>query len=84
LREIGVDQTWQDVTGSRASGVTYTNTTGKPISIYVDISNVAASLSIDGVILQSGTTTTTISAIVPDSATYVITSSTINRWSELR
>lgn len=28
---IGVNQTWQDVTASRTIGVTYTNTTGKPI-----------------------------------------------------
>jgi hypothetical protein len=30
---IGVGQTWQDVTASRAVGVTYTNTTGKPIVV---------------------------------------------------
>ena len=39
LSEIGVGQTWQDVTASRASGVTYTNTTGKPISAAVNIIN---------------------------------------------
>ncbi len=31
--EIGVGQTWQDVTGSRASGTVYQNTTGKPIEV---------------------------------------------------
>jgi len=35
LSEIGVGQTWQIV--SRASGVTYTNTTGKPIAAAVSI-----------------------------------------------
>ena len=30
---IGVGQTWQDVTSSRALGTTYTNTTGRPIQI---------------------------------------------------
>lgn len=30
---LGVNQTWQNVTASREMGVTYTNTTGKPIAI---------------------------------------------------
>ena len=30
---VGVGQSWQDVTSSRATGVTYTNTTGKPITV---------------------------------------------------
>ena len=37
LSEIGVGQTWQDVTSSRASGFTYTNTTGKPITAVVSL-----------------------------------------------
>jgi hypothetical protein len=32
---VGIGQTWQNVTGSRASGSTYTNDTGKPISVSV-------------------------------------------------
>ena len=32
---LGVGQTWQDVTASRSSGVTYTNSTGKPIFVRV-------------------------------------------------
>ena len=34
-RDFGVDQTWRDVKSSRALGVTYTNTTGKPIYVIV-------------------------------------------------
>jgi len=34
---IGVGQTWQDMTASRASGVTYTNSTGKPITAAVSV-----------------------------------------------
>lgn len=30
---IGYGQTWQNVTGSRVSGTTYTNSTGKPIMV---------------------------------------------------
>lgn len=32
---IGVDQTWQNVLGSRANNTTYTNTTGRPIMVSV-------------------------------------------------
>lgn len=32
---IGIGQTWQDVTSERHTGVTYTNTTGRPIFISV-------------------------------------------------
>ena len=32
---IGIGQTWQDVTSQRHTGVTYTNTTGRPIFISV-------------------------------------------------
>jgi len=32
---FGVGQTWQDVSGSRAKSVTYTNATGKPIQVSV-------------------------------------------------
>ena len=35
----GVGQTWQDVTSSRVSGITYTNSTGKPITAIVNIAN---------------------------------------------
>ena len=31
---FGWGQTWKDVTASRSAGVTYTNTTGKPIQVY--------------------------------------------------
>lgn len=52
---IGVGQTWQDVTGSRAMNTSYQNTTGKPIgvTIYgqlnnnVNKSNFALQVSVD-------------------------------------
>lgn len=34
---IGVNQTWQDVKASRSNGVTYTNTTGKPIFVAITL-----------------------------------------------
>src|SRR5690606_12694984 len=32
---LGIGQTWQDVTASRASGVAYQNVTGKPIALSI-------------------------------------------------
>jgi hypothetical protein len=32
---LGREQTWQDLTASRVMGVTYTNTTGKPILVWI-------------------------------------------------
>ena len=40
---IGVNQVWVDETANRVVGTTYTNTTGKPIMIWVTIT--AAALS---------------------------------------
>ena len=34
---IGVGQTWQDVSSSRSFGTTYTNNTGKPIAVSIDM-----------------------------------------------
>lgn len=95
---IGVGQTWQNVTDNRSAGVTYTNTTGKPI--YVNIhyrSNSSSSfggiLYVDGVIADycydvspgAGVHNAN-SAIVPDGSTYytTISGATILTWSELR
>ena len=52
LKEIGVGQTWQDVTASRVAGITYTNSTGKPISVSISIeaisNDVACTLTVQG------------------------------------
>jgi hypothetical protein len=95
---LGVGQTWQDLTCCRAFGTTYTNTTGKPISVMVTTNmgqyhNVYA--VVGGVVAaytHMGTTPgytamPSITFIVPPSASYYVTSSyspTITYWSELR
>lgn len=94
LKEIGVGQTWQDVTASRVAGITYTNTTGKPIMVIastnrsvdsdcrVDINSVpylrADSNAAGGI--------TSVSFVVPNNATYSINENTVGFgfWSELR
>jgi microcystin-dependent protein len=49
---IGVGQTWQNVTASRTAGVTYTNTTGRTITVIVGGSvgvNATWTFTVDGI-----------------------------------
>ena len=92
--DLGVGQTWQDVTSSRSSGVTYTNNTGKPIQVIIQVTanNISETntLVVGGVVLVNGDLgvggmANTLSFIVPPSSTYIFTtSSIITRWSELK
>ena len=74
---IGYNQTWQDVSGSRSSGTTYTNSTGRPIFISVKWFRDDGSLflTVDG--LEIGATGSTagpqyytLTAIIPAGSTY--------------
>ena len=95
LQALGVGQTWQSVTGSRALGTTYTNSTGRPIlvNIVASRSNAAGTLGITVAGVSTGDLDIAqavegfVSAIVPSGATYLISGSTlttINAWVELR
>ena len=89
---LGYGQTWQDVRGSRASGATYTNNTGKPIKvsvgaggrdarvvIYVD--NVLVAYSQDT--YDGGQCRASASEIVPNGASYRVEAN-VRFWAELR
>ncbi len=79
---LGVGQTWQDVTSSRSSGVTYTNTTGKPIQIYIMTGTESSTLVIDGVtIAVHGDSMPQI--IVPHTSSYRF-NGVVFTWVELR
>jgi hypothetical protein len=88
----GTGQTWQIVTGSRVSGTTYTNSTGKPIMLSVQPTGVAGSLTvvIGGVTVASSFNTSSnnvsITFIVPVGLSYSVTAATttISLWVELR
>jgi hypothetical protein len=82
---IGVGQTWQNVSGSRAINTTYTNTTGRPIVVNawgdgnvfgdVNIQIFVNSLLVDVAMASEGSSgggVGNISAIVPSGATYLI------------
>ena len=90
---LGVGQTWQNVSGSRAVATTYTNSTGKPI--FVAISGWASAgngyVVVDSVTIYSGLGRSTyfntmpISFIVPSGSSYSCWNiDSISNWAELR
>jgi hypothetical protein len=89
---LGVGQGWVDLSGSRALGVTYTNTTGKPIQISAGFNKSTASpvFTIDGLDTLDGprgftNDRTTWFGIVPDGITYSASNVTsVGTWLELR
>ena len=93
-RDFGVDQTWQDVKSSRSSGTTYTNNTGKPIHVLIEVQTFSGldtnTLEVNGLVLASGDwgidgMRPVVSFPVPSGASYrFTTNSTIIKWSELR
>jgi|GEM_PF-2878956 len=96
-QEIGVNQTWQDVTASRSAGVTYTNTTGKPIMVCIGQAYGTtgdAYFYVDGLFIRVFTEATTTTSnggsfIVPSNSTYSFTKTSgigtaFNLWFELR
>ncbi len=91
-QDLGVGQTWQDLTASRVAGTTYTNSTGKPImvsaytswsssnTIYLVVNGVA--IQYDGV--DQGFSYPKVLGIIPNGATYSITGWWAGKWFELR
>jgi len=93
----GEGQEWVNVTASRALNTNYTNDTGRPIAIIVDLNSAGVGASvryrINGEIVSVGTFNNGPSApssnilIVPDGDIYraeIIGDGTMQRWSELR
>lgn len=91
---IGVNQTWQDVSASRANTTNYVNNTGKPIMVnvqYNQTGNNGAALLVDSVTVSQGAqqgvaTGNMVSAIVPNGSTYRLNAGTNGFiiWAELR
>lgn len=85
---FGLNQTRQNVTGTRAINTLYTNTTGKPIALSIHLSGVATrTLDIDGVPTAPLATEVYFSEIILNGQTYKITSSgspAIDKWLEIR
>lgn len=93
---FGANQTWQDVTSQRSIGVTYTNSTGKPIQVCIIgefIGTPTVRLKVNNTQIDCIQTTHafdfSLSGIVPNNATYRTeteggTSFTLKSWVELR
>jgi hypothetical protein len=98
-QHLGMSQTWQVVSGSRALGTTYTNSTGKPIQVSVTATSgisgsIDPQLTVGGVVVArqyqvppSGFSAVgTVSAIVPTGTAYSATATGAVSWTwqELR
>jgi len=96
---LGLGQTWQNMTASRALGVTYTNTTGRPIEIRVRAdrgtpSTATLSITINGVASgtfaigtnSGGGNACVGTSVIPNGTTYMLTSgdASMIEWFELR
>lgn len=84
---IGVNQTWQNLTASRAAETIYTNTTGKPIQVAINYNGNNAYFDIGGVeiYMPDWDAFGFVFFIIPNGTTYRIRNQVgINSWSELR
>ena len=80
---IGYEQQWYDVIASRAAGVTYVNSTGKPIFITGRAGASGSNFYVNGVHSGYVGSSAGFAFIVPVAKTYLLTNS-ITDWFELR
>ena len=94
---LGWNQSIQNVTSSRSASVTYTNSTGSPIFVWVSMGSLnngdSIYLYISGsqvapfAVSANASATSTVCGIVPNGASYYITlagNASKNAWYELR
>ena len=67
---IGVGQTWQNVTSSRSSGTTYTNTTGRTIVVMLRTGRNNKDFFVNGVAFNTWQEAATATFIIPPGSTY--------------
>jgi hypothetical protein len=99
VSSIGVGQSWTNVGGSRSSGTTYTNSTGRAIQLMVATDNTgnsqygsgnSAKFFINGSNVGEAFCSNAANvgglfqAIIPPSSTYQVSASIIRSWWELR
>ena len=93
-RSLGIDQRWQEVTSQRRFGETYTNTTGKPIYVQVNVNNAANvmfTFKINNLEIEHNEDYRCVmNYIIPPNATYKVysqngaTNYVYTKWCELR
>ena len=80
----GSGQTWQSVIGSRSSGVTYTNSTGRPISLCIHTTTGGTGiLTVGGISMNRASNNFWYTAIVPNGVGYSFNGG-YTVWVELR
>lgn len=85
---LGVGQTWQNVKASRSNGVTYTNSTGRPILVAVagyGTTNAAIEAVVGGVTIYGSDASASgrisaISFVVPNGSTYSVSMTNVTAW----
>ena len=92
--DLGVGQTWQNVTGSRSLESVYSNETGRPIQVAITIAghnNFSSSVLFvnDLEIVRVSNSNQygqdkNICIVIPSGSTYRLSGSAFSRWSELR
>lgn len=86
-KALGTGQTWVNVTASRTAGVTYTNTTTRPICVSIpETGDGDRGLYVGGVLTafaRGADSDSTLFAIVPPGAQYIF-SGAFSSWAELR
>lgn len=92
---LGMTQTWQNVTGSRAAGTWYQNTTGRPIFVSLQLSTGGVDMWVNTVANFTGAVEVargdgdsgewkTFFTIIPPNIYYIAQGGSVNYWSELR
>lgn len=91
-RAIGIGQTWQNMSNSRRNMTNYTNTTDRPIFVYIKFLGGASSaenaVTVDGInvgfVSGAGKGVPNTIIVPPGSVYRVNTDRVVNTWSELR
>lgn len=80
---LGLGQTWQNLTASRAAVTVYYNTTGKPIQVSILSSSATPTVNVAGVSIPAGSGTLP-TVIVPPGASYSLSTGALTSWFEMR
>ncbi len=80
--DLGVGQTWQNVTASRVSGQTYTNNTGRPIQLYIVAGTAGSRIQIGSASLSTHGSSL-VQPVIPNGVSYNY-SGAFSEWWELR
>lgn len=90
---IGDGQTWQDVTASRSSGVSYLNSSGRPIQMCVVVTDGGStgswSATVGGILFDLGNPASAggmVSFVIPSGVSYSVSlgGNTLTKWAELK